>query len=159
MTSELTKQDWHLGELLAAPDKLYILWLRYEGFWHNLESFRKFFGNDASFEGVLANLIDQGFLKTTYEGYSITELGRKALASLPKDQHTPSPLDQEMLVTQIRSSIGRDKYQKQVLAGLGLNRVNKTTYLKNTPEIRGMINKVRHLVRVGPVWWKVAERS
>ena len=51
-------------------------------------------------------------------------------------------------VTQVRSPIGRPKDQRQTLIGLGLNKMNKTRELEDTPSVRGMINKVRHLVRV-----------
>ena len=51
-------------------------------------------------------------------------------------------------VTQIRSSIGRPKWQRQVLIGLGLNKMNRTRELEDTPSVRGMINKVHHLVRI-----------
>ncbi|MDI2112418.1 50S ribosomal protein L30 [Commensalibacter nepenthis] len=51
-------------------------------------------------------------------------------------------------VTQIASAIGRQKYQKQTLVGLGLNRIGATRELENTPAVQGMINKVRHLVKV-----------
>ena len=54
----------------------------------------------------------------------------------------------EIKITLIRSSIGRPASQKAVLNGLGLNRVNKTVILKNTPEIKGMVNKVAHLLKV-----------
>ncbi|EHD14251.1 50S ribosomal protein L30 [Commensalibacter intestini A911] len=51
-------------------------------------------------------------------------------------------------VTQVASAIGRQKYQKQTLVGLGLNRIGATRELENTPAVQGMINKVRHLVKV-----------
>jgi large subunit ribosomal protein L30 len=50
-------------------------------------------------------------------------------------------------VTLIRSMIGRPQSHRRVLRGMGLTRLNKTVELKDTPEIRGMINKVSHLVR------------
>jgi large subunit ribosomal protein L30 len=50
-------------------------------------------------------------------------------------------------VTLVRSMIGRPESHRRVLRGMGLNRLNKTVELKDTPEIRGMINKVSHLVR------------
>jgi len=51
-------------------------------------------------------------------------------------------------VKQISSSVRRQPYQKKNLIGLGLNKLNKTVELDDTPSIRGMINKVRHLVEV-----------
>jgi len=51
-------------------------------------------------------------------------------------------------VTQIRSTIGFEKKQALVIAGLGLRRIRHTVELADTPEVRGMIRKVRHLVTV-----------
>lgn len=51
-------------------------------------------------------------------------------------------------VTQIRSPIGRPKDQRATLVGLGLNKINRTRELEDTPSVRGMIEKVSHLVRV-----------
>jgi large subunit ribosomal protein L30 len=49
-------------------------------------------------------------------------------------------------VTLVRSMIGRPERHRRVLRGMGLTRLNKTVELKDTPEIRGMINIVSHLV-------------
>ena len=51
-------------------------------------------------------------------------------------------------ITQIGSPIGRPNNQRETLIGLGLNKLNKTRELQDTPAIRGMVNKVSHLVRV-----------
>ena len=51
-------------------------------------------------------------------------------------------------VTQIKSAIGRKLDQRQTLTGLGLNKIGRTRDLEDTPSVRGMINKVRHLVHV-----------
>ena len=51
-------------------------------------------------------------------------------------------------VTQTGSPIGRPKDQRATLVGLGLNKMNRTRELEDTPAVRGMIAKVRHLVRV-----------
>ena len=51
-------------------------------------------------------------------------------------------------VTQIRSPIGRPGDQRATLIGLGLNKMHKTSELEDTPSVRGMIDKVHHLVRV-----------
>ncbi|MFV0431794.1 MAG: 50S ribosomal protein L30 [Alphaproteobacteria bacterium] len=51
-------------------------------------------------------------------------------------------------VQQIRSAIRRPKDQQQTLTGLGLTKMNKVRELEDTPAVRGMINKVSHLVRV-----------
>ena len=51
-------------------------------------------------------------------------------------------------VTQIKSPIGRPESQRATLIGLGLNKMNKTSELEDTPSVRGMIKKVAHLVKV-----------
>jgi len=51
-------------------------------------------------------------------------------------------------VTQIKSPIGRPGDQRATLKGLGLNKMHRTRELEDTPAVRGMINKVHHLVRV-----------
>ena len=51
-------------------------------------------------------------------------------------------------VTQIKSVIGRKPGQKETLIGLGLNKLNKTSVLEDTPSVRGMVNKVKHLIRI-----------
>jgi large subunit ribosomal protein L30 len=51
-------------------------------------------------------------------------------------------------VTQTGSPIGREKDQRATLVGLGLNKMNRTRELEDTPAVRGMIAKVHHLVRV-----------
>jgi len=50
-------------------------------------------------------------------------------------------------ITLVKSMIGRPEKHRQVLRGMGLNRVNKTVELQDTPAVRGMIQKVCHLVR------------
>jgi len=51
-------------------------------------------------------------------------------------------------VTQVASPIGRDRSQRAVLTGLGLNKMHRSRVLEDTPAVRGMINRVHHLVRV-----------
>ena len=51
-------------------------------------------------------------------------------------------------VTQTGSPIGRPKDQRATLVGLGLNKMHRTSELEDTPAVRGMIDKVSHLVRV-----------
>ena len=51
-------------------------------------------------------------------------------------------------VTQIRSPIGRPADQRETLVGLGLNKMNRTSELEDTPSVRGMVRKVKHLVCV-----------
>ena len=51
-------------------------------------------------------------------------------------------------VTQIGSPIRRTKDQRATLIGLGLNKMNRKRELQDTPEVRGMIARVQHLVKV-----------
>jgi large subunit ribosomal protein L30 len=51
-------------------------------------------------------------------------------------------------VTQTGSPIGRKPGQRETLVGLGLNKMHRTRTLEDTPAVRGMINKVAHLVKV-----------
>ena len=50
--------------------------------------------------------------------------------------------------TQVKSGIGSTKKIRATLTGLGLTKMHKTVTRKDTPEIRGMLAKVEHLVRV-----------
>jgi large subunit ribosomal protein L30 len=54
----------------------------------------------------------------------------------------------QVKVTQIGSPIGRKEYQEQTLNGLGLNKLHRSKVLEDTPAVRGMIEKVKHLVKV-----------
>ena len=56
--------------------------------------------------------------------------------------------EKTLVVEQIGSPIRRDASQRQTLIGLGLNKMNRTATLQDTPAVRGMIAKVAHLVRV-----------
>ncbi|PIU85350.1 MAG: 50S ribosomal protein L30 [Deltaproteobacteria bacterium CG_4_9_14_3_um_filter_44_9] len=47
-----------------------------------------------------------------------------------------------------KSGIGRPRRQKETLTGLGLTKLNNTVTLKDTPENRGMVKKVSHLIEV-----------
>jgi large subunit ribosomal protein L30 len=51
-------------------------------------------------------------------------------------------------VTQIGSPIGRPETQRKTLIGLGLNKLHRSRILLDTPDIRGMVGKVHHLVKV-----------
>ena len=53
-------------------------------------------------------------------------------------------------VVQIRSAIGREGSQRKTLIGLGLNKIGRVRELEDTRAVRGMINKVKHLVRFEP---------
>ena len=51
-------------------------------------------------------------------------------------------------IKKVKSEIGRPEKQRKILRGMGLNKLNNTVTLVDTPQIRGMINKVIHLVSV-----------
>ena len=51
-------------------------------------------------------------------------------------------------VEQVKSPIRRPKDQRATLIGLGLNKLHRRRTLPDTPEIRGMIDKVSHMVRI-----------
>lgn len=51
-------------------------------------------------------------------------------------------------LVQIASPIGRVAAQRETLIGLGLNKIRRQRTLQDTPAVRGMINKVKHLVKV-----------
>ncbi len=55
---------------------------------------------------------------------------------------------QTVKITQVRSAIGRRADQRQTLIGLGLNKLHRTRELEDTPAVRGMIDKVSHLIRI-----------
>jgi large subunit ribosomal protein L30 len=51
-------------------------------------------------------------------------------------------------ITLVRSTIGRPKDQERTVRTLGLRKIRQTVELPDTPSVRGMVNKVRHLVVV-----------
>ncbi|MBM4314791.1 MAG: 50S ribosomal protein L30 [Deltaproteobacteria bacterium] len=55
-------------------------------------------------------------------------------------------MGKQLKITLVKSYIGRPEAQRRVLRGMGLGKINKTVLLNDTPEIRGMIRKVIHLV-------------
>ena len=55
---------------------------------------------------------------------------------------------QTVIVTQTKSPIGHEGSQRKTLIGLGLNKIGRTKELEDTPSVRGMINKVKHLIKV-----------
>jgi large subunit ribosomal protein L30 len=56
--------------------------------------------------------------------------------------------EKKIKITQIRSTIERPKPQKLTIVALGLGRIRKSVVKKDTPQIRGMIAKVQHLVKI-----------
>ncbi len=78
----------------------------------------------------------------------------KAAAAAPKAAEAKKPVARQQAtggqvkVTQMVGSIARKWDQKATLIGLGLNKRHRSRVLKDTPEVRGMIYKVRHLIKV-----------
>lgn len=60
-------------------------------------------------------------------------------------------MPKELKITQIRSETGYDEKQRLTIKTLGIRRLYHTVTLKDTPQIRGMINKVKHLLKVEEV--------
>ena len=67
---------------------------------------------------------------------------------MPKKQKPAAAGQARVKIKLVKSPIGFDTKQKQVVEGLGLRRLNYTVELADTPAIRGMILKVRHLAVV-----------
>ena len=57
-------------------------------------------------------------------------------------------MSKALRITQIRSGIGRPKKHRVTLQSLGLNKLHRTVVLKDTPQVRGMVNQVSHLLKV-----------
>jgi len=69
-----------------------------------------------------------------------------------KTEKALSPVaDGRIKVTQVIGSIARQGDQRATLIGLGLNKRHRSKVLENTPSVRGMVYKVRHLVKVEKV--------
>ena len=60
----------------------------------------------------------------------------------------PSADAKKIKITLVKSGIARPGKHKAILIGLGLKKLNKSVIRQDTPEIRGMVNKVSHLVQV-----------
>jgi len=61
---------------------------------------------------------------------------------------TGAPASGTVTVQQVRSANRKPEGQRQTLIGLGLNKMHKRKTLRDTPQVRGMIAKIPHLVRV-----------
>ena len=54
-------------------------------------------------------------------------------------------------ITQVKSPIGRNNKQRKILVSLGLNKINRERTLESNSAIIGMINKVKHLIKIDEV--------
>ena len=75
----------------------------------------------------------------------------QAPAKSPAKSKTGAKTTKKVRVTQIGSHIGRPNRQQENLKGLGLNKRHRTRELEDTPSVRGMIDRVKHLLRVEEV--------
>lgn len=57
-------------------------------------------------------------------------------------------MTKKIKITQVRSAIGHVKKQKQIVRALGIKKLHQSVEQKDTPQIRGMIEKVKHLLKV-----------
>lgn len=57
-------------------------------------------------------------------------------------------MKKKLKITQIKSTIGKNRKQRDVIRGLGLGTLHRTVIRDNTPSIRGMVKKVIHLLKV-----------
>jgi len=56
-------------------------------------------------------------------------------------------MSNKLKVTLVKSMIGRPEKHRKILRSMGLTKINRTIVFKDSPSIRGMINKVSHLVK------------
>ena len=64
------------------------------------------------------------------------------------DKKTTDAPKKTIVVKQIRSAARRPAIQTATLKGLGLNKMNRTRELEDTPSVRGMVNSISHLVEI-----------
>jgi len=57
-------------------------------------------------------------------------------------------MNPKLRITLVKSTIGKPKKHRDIVAGLGLKKLNKTVELADTPEIRGMIAKISHMLLI-----------
>ena len=57
-------------------------------------------------------------------------------------------MSKELQITLIKSGIGRPQKHRLTLKSLGLNKLHKTVVIKDSPQVRGMVDKVSHLIKV-----------
>jgi len=57
-------------------------------------------------------------------------------------------MDAKVTITLIKSTIGRPKKHRDVVTGLGLKKLNHSVELSDTPEVRGMIAKISHMLNI-----------
>jgi large subunit ribosomal protein L30 len=60
-------------------------------------------------------------------------------------------MTKELKITQVKSAIDYEKSQKETVRSLGIKKLHQTVYHKDTPQIRGMLQKISHLLKVEEV--------
>lgn len=73
---------------------------------------------------------------------------KKTVAKKPTAKKEAAKSGKTIKVTQVGSPIGRLATQRATLVGLGLNKLHRSKVLADTPEVRGMLLAVKHLVKV-----------
>jgi large subunit ribosomal protein L30 len=58
------------------------------------------------------------------------------------------PVEKQLRIRLVRSVIGRPRKHREVVKGLGLRRIDSQVVRRDCPEIRGMVNKIPHLLKV-----------
>jgi large subunit ribosomal protein L30 len=79
---------------------------------------------------------------------AVTQTSAKQKNGQPSSRTKEACALGELKITLVRSLVSRPMPQRLVVKGLGLRKLNSTVIRKDCPEIRGMINKVSHLVKV-----------
>ena len=67
---------------------------------------------------------------------------------MPKRKKSGGSQQARVKITLVKSTIGFDRKQDRVVTGLGLRRIGHTVDVKDTPQARGMVHRVRHLVKI-----------
>jgi len=65
-----------------------------------------------------------------------------------KTKNVTKPVEKQLRIRLVRSVIGRPRKHREVVKGLGLRRIDSQVVRRDCPEIRGMVNKIPHLLEV-----------
>ncbi len=86
--------------------------------------------------------------KTSIKKEEVIKSAPKAVTKKSVDKPALDSSKKYITIKQVKSAAGRIQNQHKTLTGLALGKVNKVSQLEDTPAVRGMINKVKHLVQV-----------
>lgn len=98
-------------------------------------------------ESTKINELDNSIIENNSNESEIVIETEKKIASKAVADKNVNVSNATVKVTQIASGAGRKIDQIRTLTGLGLGKINRSRVLEDTPSIRGMINKVKHLVK------------